>query len=267
MTPFKQIRAFIVRCSPRTSRAQQKLRVEAAAEQRLSSRDLDMQLSPPLEQASASFSEWTEEGESSWNGEPPELQYSSSPIKYDTHRPATAPSNRGLSPTPKGRGVCRQQVLDSAHLTALNHQLAAYLEKAESDLSRKHIVIAAMEDDLNALWEKAIKHQSKHLELEQENARLTEVVGLLTTSKWRPMRELKRRLLHAESRATIAESQVARMKEVLAAQVKERTELHKEAYELWDAILMTGEQAGALDRADRAMDRLSIRFDFEEGHI
>lgn len=96
---------------------------------------------------------------------------------------------------------------------------------------------------------------------------MTEVVGLLTTSKWRPMRELKRRLLHVESRATIAESQVARMKEVLAAQVKERTELHKEAYELWDAILMTGEQAGARDRADRAMDRLSIRFDFEDGHI
>lgn len=135
------------------------------------------------------------------------------------------------------------------------------------DLSRQHVIIAEMEEDLNALWDTANRHKNKKLELEEENARLSRLVSLLATSKWRPIRELKQRLLDVEARARLAEGQIARLKKILADQVKEGKDLREEAHELWDAILKTGEQAGALDRADCAMNRLPIRFDFEDSHV
>lgn len=158
-------------------------------------------------------------------------------------------------------------VPDSTRLRILNHELAEHLDRAELDLSLKHVVIAEMEEDLTASRDMASKHEAKQIELEKENVRLSRLVDLLATSRWRPMRQLKQRLLDVDARARLAEGQVAMMKEVLAEQLNERADFREEAYELWDAILRTGEQAGALDRADRAMNRLSIRFDFEDSHV
>ena len=264
--PFKQIRAFIVRCSPRAYKAQE-LKVQSSPVQ---CDDRANPLQPASPSETESVSEWTTERASSWNGEPPEVPSAQSFLKRRDFRPGLATPAQSIgraSPTPQGRALRTKHIPDSTRLRVLNRELAKHLERAEVDLSRKHVIIAEMEEDLGALWYTADSYSKKQLELEEENARLSRLVGLLATSKWRPMRKLKQRLLNIEARARVAEGQIARMKEVLTDLVKERKELGEEAWELWDAILKTGEQAGALHRAEVAMNRLSIRFDFEDSHV
>ncbi|KAI5357170.1 hypothetical protein Slin15195_G054110 [Septoria linicola] len=255
---FKQIRAFLVRYSPQSSK------VRITARSAPSPEPGSLRRSSSIGKSSAS--QWSDDDDS-WDGEPPRVHLRHLDENHQgQHETSSANRVHKNIHTPTKPPTRRDTILENARLRVANHRLAEHLEKLEQDLARKQATLAELENELELLWDTANEHQRQRWKLRDENAALTAQVEALSTSKWRPLRQLRERLLEVDSRARLAESQVLTMKELLATAVKERRELREEAYELWDAILHTGEQQGVLDRADRAMNRLSIRFDFEDGY-
>lgn len=258
---FKQIRAFLVRYSPRSSQFRH---VEITPRTAPAPEPDNLRRSPSIGKGSAS--QWSDDDDS-WDGEPPRphLRHfdENHQGQHETSSANRVHKNTHYPPKPPTR---RDTILENARFRVANHELAEHLDRLEQDLARKQATLAELETELELLWDTANEHQRQPSQLRDENAVLTAQVEALRTSKWRPLRQLRASLLETDTRARLAGSQVMTIKEVLSDAVKERRELREEAYELWDAILHTGEQQGALDRADRAMNRLSIRFDFEDGY-
>ncbi|KAF2215433.1 hypothetical protein CERZMDRAFT_82444 [Cercospora zeae-maydis SCOH1-5] len=156
-----------------------------------------------------------------------------------------------------------------ARLSAINCDLAEHLEKAEQDLSRKHVSMAEMEESLVKLWEHAKEYEAKREKAEAENERLHTLVDRLSTSKWRPMRNLRKRLSDVATSLKVAESQIAAMKQIIRDLTRERNQLRedlgKAVSELYDKTMEDVERAG--DRAGGSMFRSSVRSSFGGGYI
>ncbi|KAM3417005.1 hypothetical protein BST61_g8588 [Cercospora zeina] len=191
------------------------------------------------------------------------------PLQHQTEIPLPATPKTPAERMPPRLDDHENAASEIARLSAINCDLAEHLEKAEQDLSRKHVSMAEMEEGLVKLWELAKEHEAKREEAEAENERLRALVDRLSTSKWRPMRNLRERLSNVAASLKVAESQIAAMKQIIRDLTKERNQLRedlgKAVSELYNRTMEDIDRSG--DQAGNSMGRSSVRSSFGGGYI
>lgn len=205
----------------------------------------------------------------SWNGEPPASSWSDA---FDLRCHRVPPPFERRSAPPAGEPQRRpSQGISSPHnfvLTAElarlqdeNDKLADFVEKTDRQLSQLRHAKAEEDEALEVVQQALYARQDEVIHLRRENQRLRLITeGLISTQK-DSKKTLKAKLADAELRASRDKAEINKLKAALQTTQHQKEDLEKDAWELWDAIIATGAQAGTEDRRARAMSRMSLRFE------